>query len=393
MNVLKKIMDCCNLGISEDDDEELKIKKSSMVLVSLITGSAGFALTLIYLYFDHAVLASIPLVYTAISLLNLLYFKESKNIISFYKIQTSLILVVPFLLMWSLGGFALGSFVFIWAFFAPIAALIYENKKQAFYWFCCFIVLVTFSVLIDRYLFENHTTFMPQIAVEILLFLNITAGLSGVYYLVQYFVNEKEKNSFALLQQEHGKLIRRTEELKKANSKLHHYAHHDALTNLPNRYYLRENLEKMISHAKRHKHSIALLFIDLDDFKDINDDFGHSIGDQVLLDVSSRIKSLLREEDTIARLGGDEFAVVISDITDISYIDIISERIIDEVNRDYSYISKSSPIGVSIGISLFPQDAQDIDTLIDNADEAMYEIKLSSKNAYKFYKKESSFTS
>ncbi len=393
MNVFKKIMDCCNLGISEDDDEELKIKKSSMVLVSLITGSAGFALTLIYLYFDHAVLASIPLVYTAISLLNLLYFKESKNIISFYKIQTSLILVVPFLLMWSLGGFALGSFVFIWAFFAPIAALIYENKKQAFYWFCCFIVLVTFSVLIDQYLFENHTTFMPQMAVEMLLFLNITAGLSGIYYLIQYFVNEKEENSLALLQQEHGKLIRRTEELKKANSKLHHYAHHDALTNLPNRYYLRENLEKMISHAKRHKHSIALLFIDLDDFKGINDDFGHSTGDQVLLDVSSRIKSLLREEDTIARLGGDEFAVVISDITDISYIDIISERIIDEVNRDYSYISKSSPIGVSIGISLFPQDAQDIDTLIDNADEAMYEIKLSSKNAYKFYKKESSFTS
>ncbi|MCK4975018.1 MAG: diguanylate cyclase, partial [Sulfurimonas sp.] len=80
-------------------------------------------------------------------------------------------------------------------------------------------------------------------------------------------------------------------------------------------------------------------------------------------------------------------------ITDISYVDIISNRIIDEVNRNYSYISKSSPIGVSIGISLFPQDAQDIDTLINNADEAMYEIKLSSKNAYKFYKKKTSFTS
>ena len=393
MEILKKIINYCDLGISEDDGEELKIKKSSMVLISLITGSAGFTLTLIYLYFDHAVPASIPLVYTAISLLNLLYFKESKNIISFYKIQTSLILVTPFLLMWSLGGFALGSFVFIWAFFAPISALIYENKKQAFYWFCCFIVLVTLSVLIDQYLFENHTTFMPQIAIELLLFLNITVGLSGIYYLIQYFVNEKERNSLALLQQEHRKLIRRTEELKKANSKLDHYAHYDALTDLPNRYYLKENLEKMMSHAKRHKYSIALLFIDLDDFKNVNDDFGHSTGDQVLLDVSSRIKTLLREEDTIARLGGDEFAIVISDITDISYVDIISNRIIDEVNRNYSYISKSSPIGVSIGISLFPQDAQDIDTLINNADEAMYEIKLSSKNAYKFYKKKTSFTS
>ena len=158
VDIFKKIIDCCNLGISEDDNEELKIKKSSMVLISLITGSAGFTWAFIYLFLDHALSATIPLFYAVSSSLNLLYFKRSKNIISFYKIQTSLILVIPFVLMWSLGGFALGSFVFIWAFFAPITALIYENKKQAFYWFCCFIILVALSALIDQYLFENHTT-------------------------------------------------------------------------------------------------------------------------------------------------------------------------------------------------------------------------------------------
>ncbi|MCF6310661.1 MAG: diguanylate cyclase [Sulfurimonas sp.] len=84
---------------------------------------------------------------------------------------------------------------------------------------------------------------------------------------------------------------------------------------------------------------------------------------------------------------------MISDITDISYIDIISNRIIDEINRDFSYISKPSPVGVSIGISLFPQDAQDIDTMINNADEAMYKVKSSSKNGYALYKKETLFTS
>ena len=289
--------------------------------------------------------------------------------------------------MWSLGGFALGSFVMIWGFFAPIAALTYENARRSLYWFYAFIALVVFSTLIDQYLLESHTTFMSQTAVEVFFLLNIAGGLSGVYFLIKYYINEKEKNSLKLLKQEHEELLKRTDELKEANSKLQHFANHDALTKLPNRYYLRENLKKMLSHAKRHKNSVALLFIDLDGFKNINDSFGHKVGDKVLQEVSNRIKHLLREEDTIARLGGDEFAIAISDINDISYVEKISTRIIDEINRDYSYIPHPSPIGASIGISLFPEDAQDIDTLINYADEAMYSVKHASKNSYKFYAK------
>ena len=105
----------------------------------------------------------------------------------------------------------------------------------------------------------------------------------------------------------------------------------------------------------------------------------------LLQDVSSRLKSLLREEDIVSKLGADEFALVIGDITDKSYVKIVSKRIIDEIRRDYNYLQDSLQIGISIGIGLFPKDAQEIDTLINSANEAMYEVKRTSKNAYLFY--------
>lgn len=379
---------CLSIGSSPADDEELKLKKSSLLIVPFIIGPAAFIWGLLYIYLDHYMSAAIPLSYTVISILNVWHLHKTKNIVPLYKTQMTLVLLLPFFLMWSLGGYALGSFVFIWGFFAPIAALTYEESKQALNWFYYFIVLVVISTLIDQYLLESHTTFMPQMAVELFFLLNISAGLSGIYFLIRFFINEKDKNALELLQKEHEELLHRTEELKKANNELDYFAYHDALTKLPNRYYLRENLAKILSHAKRHEETIALLFIDLDGFKSINDTFGHATGDEVLKDVAFRIKSLLREEDTVARIGGDEFALIIGDITNLTYIEKISERIISEINRDYESVPTPSPVGVSIGISLFPKDAQDIDTLINYADEAMYRIKKSSKNDYLFYTKE-----
>ena len=375
---------CLSIGSSPSDSEELKLKKSSLLLVPFIIGPAAFIWGLLYIYLDHYLSAAIPLSYTIISMFNVWHLHKTKNIEPLQKIQMLLVLLLPFFLMWSLGGYALGSFVFIWAFFAPIAALTYEDSKHALNWFYSFIGLVVISTLIDQYLLESHTTFMPQIAVELFFLLNISAGLSGIYFLIRFFINEKDKNALELLQQEH-------EELKKANNKLDYFAHHDTLTDLPNRYYLRENLQKILSYAKRHSKTVALFFVDLDGFKKINDNYGHAIGDKVLQDVAARIKSLLREEDIVARIGGDEFALVLSDITDLSFIEDISTRIIDEINRDYPYVSSPSPIGASIGISLYPYDAQEIDTLINYADEAMYKIKLSSKNAYLFYSEEENY--
>jgi len=377
-----------NIGASPEDSTELKLKKSSLLLIPLIIGTAAFIWGLIYIALDQYLSASIPLSYSVISIFNLWHLHKTKDILLLQKTQMVLVLFLPFLLMWTLGGFALGSFVMIWAFFAPIAALTYEKNLKASYWFYAFIALVVFSAIIDQSLAVSHTNPMPQIGVEIFFFLNISAGLSGIYYLVKYYINEKEKDADELLKKEHMALLQRTNELKEANLKLRYLAGHDALTGLSNRYHLRDCLSKMISYAKRSNHTVALLFIDLDGFKDINDRFGHVKGDEVLKKVSSRIKSLLREEDTLARLGGDEFAVALGSITDTTYVETIAQRIIDEINREYEFLSEeTSIIGASIGISFVPEHTEEIDDLINYADEAMYHIKHASKNDFFIYEK------
>lgn len=376
------------IGASQEDSTELKLKKSSLLLIPLIIGNAAFIWGLIYISLDQYLAASIPLSYSVISIFNIWHLHKTKDILLLQKTQMVLVLFLPFILMWTLGGFALGSFVMLWAFFAPIAALTYEKNFKAPYWFYAFIALVFFSSIIDQNLAETHTNPIPQIGVEIFFFLNISAGLSGIYYLVKYYINEKEKDTDELLKKEHMALLERTKELKEANLKLRYIADHDALTGLPNRYHLRGHLFKMMSHAKRYHHSVALLFIDLDGFKDINDRFGHFKGDEVLKKVSSRMKSLLREEDTLARLGGDEFAVALGNITDIKYVESIAQRIIDEINCEYEFLSEeTSIIGASIGISLVPEHTEEIDDLINYADEAMYYIKHSSKNDFFIYEK------
>ena len=380
--------DYMNIGASAEDSAELKLKKSSLLLVPLIIGTAAFIWGLIYIALDQYLSASIPLSYSVISIFNLWHLHKTKDILVLQKTQMVLVLFLPFLLMWTLGGFALGSFVMIWAFFAPIAALTYEKNLKAPFWFYAFIGLVVFSSIIDQGLAESHTNPMPQTGIEFFFFLNISAGLSGIYYLVKYYINEKEKDTDALLQKEHMALLQRTNELKEANLQLRYLADHDALTGLPNRSHLRDRLSMMMSHAKRSKHTVALLFIDLDGFKNINDRFGHVQGDEVLKKISNRIKSLLRLEDTLARLGGDEFAVALGSITDITYVECIAQRIIDEINREYEFLSEeASIIGASIGISFLPEHTEEIDDLINYADEAMYHVKHSCKNNFFIYEK------
>ena len=375
-----------SIGSDENDSQELKLKKSSLILVPLIIGPAAFIWGLLYIYLDHYISASIPLFYTVVSLFNLWHLHKTKNILVLQKPQMFLVLLLPFLLMWSLGGFALGSFIFIWAFYAPIASITYERNDKHSYWFYAFVVLVIISVIIDPYLFDDHQGCMTQAAIELFYFLNIVAGLSGIYFLMQHFIGEKEKNAHKLLQEEHEALKRTTQELKEVNSKLNSLAKFDALTKISNRYDFRENLKKMIAHAKREKSFVALFFLDLDGFKSVNDKYGHAIGDKLLVDIADRLRYLLREEDTVARLGGDEFAIALGNLRDIEYIDTIANRVINEINKDYGYLKDSTIIGVSIGISLYPNDAHDIDSLINNADEAMYEVKFNGKNAYKLYR-------
>lgn len=374
------------IGSSPSDCESKRLKKSSLILITLINATAAFFWGLIYIYLNHYLSASIPLFYTFISAFNLWHLHKTRNIIPLQKTQIVLVLILPFLLMWSLGGFALGSFVMIWAFFAPIAALTYERNSKSLYWFFAFLALVLLSTIIDQSLIENQTKPLSQTAIEVFFLLNISAGLSGIYFLIKYYIDAKEISANKRLQKEHDALLESTQKLKKVNYKLKHIAAHDTLTGLPNRYHLQENIIKMIASSKRSHTKMALLFIDLDGFKKVNDNFGHAMGDIVLKIVGQRIKALLREEDAIARIGGDEFAIAMANITNIAYVENIALRMIEEISRDYSCISSlSTPIGASIGISLYPHDSNNMEMLFQKADAAMYHAKEKGKGAFQFF--------
>jgi len=174
-------------------------------------------------------------------------------------------------------------------------------------------------------------------------------------------------------------------ERKAADERIHFMAHYDALTELPNRILLHDRILQAILYAKRQQTRVAILFLDLDRFKTINDTLGHSFGDLLLQAVAERLRNCLRSSDTIARLGGDEFIVVIPDLHEADHAGKIAQKILNTISRHYVIRDIEVHTTVSIGISLFPDDGTANEELISNADVAMYRAKESGKNTYQFF--------
>jgi diguanylate cyclase (GGDEF)-like protein len=175
---------------------------------------------------------------------------------------------------------------------------------------------------------------------------------------------------------------------KQAEKSLKHLAHHDTLTNLPNRLLLDARMEHAITHARRKQSRLALLFLDLDNFKHINDSLGHMTGDRLLQQVTRRLLSITREDDTIARLGGDEFVLLMEEVKDTADIISLAQKILDKLNERFEINGQSIFVGCSIGISLYPEDGDSAETLLKNADAAMYRTKDEGRNSYNFYTRE-----
>ncbi len=164
-----------------------------------------------------------------------------------------------------------------------------------------------------------------------------------------------------------------------------HQATYDSLTGLPNRVLYHDRLTKAIDNAYRNKQKIAVLFIDLDRFKPINDNHGHQVGDKLLIETALRIKQSIRESDTVSRLSGDEFAVILNDIPQYSQVLKVAEQILDKMQQTYLLGDISVYLSASIGIALYPNDADNADSLLRKADQAMYEVKATGRNACHFY--------
>lgn len=170
-------------------------------------------------------------------------------------------------------------------------------------------------------------------------------------------------------------------------NKLKQLAHYDNLTGLPNRTLFIDRLNQTIAHAERYKRSFALLFIDLDEFKLVNDTFGHDIGDLLLKEAASRLSSAVRKSDSIARIGGDEFTVISRDIAQKQSAKVLAERLINSIKEPFIFNDKMCFVGASIGISFFPTDGSNLEAIIKKADIAMYHAKRMGKNNYQFFTK------
>lgn len=171
---------------------------------------------------------------------------------------------------------------------------------------------------------------------------------------------------------------------------LDYLAHFDTLTGLPNRALLTDRLQQALRTAQRHPRRVAVLFIDLDDFKHVNDSLGHVVGDQLLKGVAQRMLGCMREEDTLARLGGDEFVMVLSDLRDPPDAGIVARKILTVLAAPFVVVGQEIFASASIGISLYPFDAENADALLANADSAMYHAKGLGKNNYQFFTAEMS---
>lgn len=174
-------------------------------------------------------------------------------------------------------------------------------------------------------------------------------------------------------------------ELKAVEQQLAHLAHHDELTGLPNRLYFKAQVEQSLQSARRNQHRMALLFLDLDGFKQINDSFGHDVGDQLLKEIATRLKNAIREEDTVARMGGDEFIIILKRITNHDDASLVASHIVNEVTRPMHLPQHTLSPSTSIGISIYPDDAESVMGLQKAADHAMYTAKDQGKNTYKFF--------
>lgn len=179
--------------------------------------------------------------------------------------------------------------------------------------------------------------------------------------------------------------IRDITKRKEYERQIKHLAHHDTLTGLPNRNLFNDRLGRTLARAYRNESIFALMFVDLDKFKPINDTHGHDAGDFVLRGVAERLRASLRASDTIARVGGDEFVVILDNIRDYRAAGDVARKIIDSMIQPFVFEGTDLQIGASIGIAVYPNDGEDTESLTKAADEAMYAVKQAGRNDFRFY--------
>lgn len=599
-------------GLLPADKAELRLEKTVLTLVPLIIAPLALIWGAAYFWLGHWLSGAIPMSYALISAASLFNFFRIKDIRFIHRSQLILVLLLPFSLMWSLGGFAAGSMVMIWAIFSPIAALMFLEKREAFKWFLMYFMLILISVLIDDHV-ASRVIPLPDLARKIFYLLNMGCGSAGLYLLVSYSMGEEKRANEANLRMsavsfesqqslmimdaesvilrvnkaftkdtgydyddvvgktpvlfqcgrhdadfyrdmlasiecsgvwqgeiwirhkggesrekwlsvsaikgddgqvshyacahvditERKEMERRNEVLllrqkvlmssslegvhimdidgniveandtfcqmlgyspdeisrmnvadwdvqwskeelmerfkalvhvnaarfetrhrrrdgtlidveisttgaeidgrrylfasshditrrKEDEETIRRLAFHDALTHLPNRQLLLDRLNHALASSERNENRGALLFIDLDNFKKLNDTLGHVMGDLLLKQVAERLVSCVRDGDTVARLGGDEFVVMLENLNEqaivaAEQVETIGEKILAALSKPYQLKAQVFRSSGSLGATLFCKETQDAEELLKQADIAMYQAKKAGRNTLRFF--------
>ncbi len=296
-----------------------------------------------------------------------------------------------------------------------IAISKYPSEEVRFVWFPAIIIssfflggkklgyivafLSVLSIIMLEYLIDtglnNYTTFL---AIIIILF---STTIIALYERREFILKEKllSMNKYledkvkkeiqkrlAMYEKTHNQLQESAVKLEEQKNAFKNLAHYDTLTGLPNRLLFYDRLEKVIENAEKNDQKFSILFLDLDNFKEINDSFGHDVGDDLLKIVAEKFQNRISKSDLLARLGGDEFTLVVGGWRNIEHIASIADRLIHALNEPIYILGYEIYITVSVGISIYPDDGMDIATLLKHSDSAMYSAKNEGRNLYHFYK-------
>jgi diguanylate cyclase (GGDEF)-like protein len=238
---------------------------------------------------------------------------------------------------------------------------------------------------IDRTLWRISLTVLGVLALLFFLQLVVVRRAQGILHMQSLALEESNRDLDRRVQARTAELQDEVAERRAAEQRLDHLAHHDPLTGLPNRLMFAEQLRKSLSLAARGNRQLAVLFIDLDRFKEVNDTLGHAVGDELLVAVTRRLVTHLRTGDSLARLGGDEFICVIEDTHDAREIGIVADKLIELLSQPFQIVEHELYVAASIGICMYPADGEDVDTLVRNADTAMYQAKAHGRSRSHFY--------
>ncbi len=265
----------------------------------------------------------------------------------------------------------------LWAFLYPVLSFFLLGRTRGLFYVGTYLCLCALAISIPRFPFMSYEyppLYLPHYFTAFLI-------LTLVTYVLE-FTREKAQE---IMRERNLALQKTIGELNVYQAKIKDMAYHDTLTGLPNRALLYEHLDAAIRTAERENGVLALLFLDLDRFKEVNDTRGHETGDLLLRKVAEKISECVRRSDTIARIGGDEFVVLLPKIRQIEEAGLIAEKIVNAFRSPLELSQLRFEVTVSVGIATYPRDGKDIPSLLRNSDEAMYRSKGEGKDRFRFF--------